>query len=145
MSTEREWEAEVQVKYELTTRYRALLIAVPILVSVCALAPAWHGGPQEVLVIGAIVACLAWWGYLSVPYSVELKEDDSAEFRSLLGRRVVRLADVQRVNAGRWNRGFVTVRSGGTVVNLFGTMPGVDALLHGIQRCNPTVSIERRR
>ena len=133
------------MRYELMPRHRVLLLALPTLVSIGATAPGWYGGPRILLVVGAIVVCLTWWGHLSVPYSLELKEDASVEFRSWLGRRIIRLADVQSVNAGRWNRGFVTVRSRSTVVNLLAAMPGLDPLLHGIRQCNPSAIIKGQR
>jgi len=125
------------MKYELQRSRRALLVAIPLVVTGAWAVAVWHGVPLSVAIGGVLLVALAWSGYLDVTYEFEVGPDDTIQFRSIARRRTLALREIRYIDARRWNRGFVTLRYAGGTVAIFRAMPGVRELVEEVRRRSP--------
>src|SRR5262245_53493327 len=124
------------MRFTLQRSHRVLLIALPTAATAGYMIALWHGivalrhgSPLELLPLAALTVGLAiialfWISYLRVPYEMELRPDDTAEFRALAGLQVVSLVEISYVDARIWNRGFITLRSPKGSIFIYRSMPG---------------------
>jgi hypothetical protein len=130
------------MKYTLQWWRRILLIAMPPIVTVWCAMVFWQGAPVGGLILATAMTLLLWASYLRVAYEVELRPDETVEFRAMAGRRVLALAEISLIDARHWNRGFIRVHSPKGVMTMFRGMPGASELLAAVRRCNPQAVIK---
>jgi hypothetical protein len=129
------------VRYELHRSGRALLIGIPLLVTAVCVAGICAGPTLDAVLFGVGASLLMWVSYLDVPYALDLRSDDTAQFWAITRRRVVAFRDIKYIGACRWSGGFVRLRSSRVRVAVFRNMPGVRELLEAVRRSNPAAVI----
>lgn len=124
------------MRYELHRRGRALLIGAPLLMTAASAVWICAGATLEAVLLGVGVSLLMWVSYLDVPYALDLRSDETAQFWAITRRRVVAFRDIKHIDARPWG-GFVTLRSPRVRVAMFRSMPGLKELLEAARRSNP--------
>jgi hypothetical protein len=102
---------------------------------------AWKGAPIPVLAFFFTVLVFAWFGYMKVPFEFVYEAGDSVRFESVMRSDSVAFRDIKRINAGKWNNGFVTISHTDGSVKLLRKMSGLHDLISEIQRSSPTVVV----
>ena len=121
-----------------------LIFLAPAVITVGWVAAIWKGAPILVLVMGFILAALAWHSYMTIPYQFAYEAGESICFQSVIRSVCVAFQDIRSVDVRKWNRGFVTIRHMGGSINLLRNMPGLKDLVEEIQRFNLSAVVKGR-
>ena len=97
--------------------------------------PVWHALPE--LVLGTAVGYILY----GIPHTIVLREADACvEFRSILRRRVVPVAEIRAIGPSRLWKGRLEVTHARGSEWLLAGFPGFEEVLAWIRRGNPAVS-----
>lgn len=98
-----------------TTRpQRVLLWLAPALITIAMVgfaagAASDPRAPAPIWILGVIAIAVGWWSYVSIPRRIAVDGSDLRLDRPL-GSITVPIAEIRKVDARGWNRGFVIVR-----------------------------------
>jgi hypothetical protein len=100
----------------------------------------FYAEPQ--LFFAAFLLVLAWrWNQLlKTPVEVRMRDDGVIEFRSVVGRRELRVDEIKRVM--RVGRGYWLEYGDGSL-NLYGNMEGIEDFLAHLRAVDPALEVKR--
>ena len=103
--------------------------------------PNWKGPPWFFGVF--LLAAIGWnvFWVLSLPHKIELYQDGTIEFVSVLKRRNVQARDIVSIKPDGTSFGFLVVRSAGSKIRLLAQFDGFHDFLARVKALNPTVEL----
>jgi hypothetical protein len=129
-----------------TTRpQRVLLWLAPALITIAMLgftigAASDPRAPGPLWILGVIIVAVGWWSYASIPRRIALNGAELVLDRPI-GSMSVPIAEVRRVDARVWNRGFVTVITQRRKIYLLRSTKNLFAIVAEIKQQNPSVTV----
>jgi len=129
-----------------TTRpQRVLLWLAPAFITIAMLgfaaaAASDPHAPGPIWILGVIVAAVGWWSYVSIPRRISVNGTDLLLERPI-GSITVPIAEVRKVDARPWNRGFVTVTSENRKIYLLRGTRNLFAIINEIKQQNPSAMV----
>ncbi|MGC4093075.1 MAG: hypothetical protein QM756_35345 [Polyangiaceae bacterium] len=124
----------------LTTAQRFYLSAVPVGASVFVAITASKSPLLGVLLIHVLLAALAWYSSLSIP-RVTGVWDRRLFWDAPLGGDEISLSEITEIDARRWYRRFVRIRTRRRTVYFLRSMPGLTDIFSTIARRNPQLTV----
>ena len=126
--------------------YLVLLIALPLAVAVgltCAALGLFgaDGPPTIVFVVVLPVALLSSYMCLRIPFEIRV-ENDTAEFRSVLGKQDIPLSEISSIRAKLFSLGFVDVTHGNGSIHLINQIDGFHDFVTTVKSSNPSVIVK---
>src|SRR5258708_28926410 len=126
--------------------YLLFILSWP-LIGVVGIAAAVFGlfGPDRsavwlfVIVLG--IGLFSSYRWLRFPFEIRVN-DGMVEFRSVVRKTVVPVAEIRSVRAKRYTLGFVDVRHGRGTVHLINQMDGFHDFVYTVKSLNPAAKIE---
>ena len=79
---------------------------------------------------------------MHIPYEFEHTDADTLIFKSFARSLTIRICNITDVDARRWNKGFIKIRSTQGSVSLFREMPGIHALINAVKDKNSMARIK---
>jgi hypothetical protein len=83
-----------------------------------------------------------WYAYLRIPYTITWRDDDSLEFRSLIGRTQVPVRQIISLKATPFTVGFISVKHQQGSLRIMSRMTGLYELIGRVKALNPEVEIK---
>lgn len=100
------------------------------------------GPPAWVFVIVLAFGLFNAYMWLRIPFEIKTLDNATIEFRSLLRKTDVSVAEIRSVRAKRCALGFVDVVHGRGTVHLLSQMEGFHDFVSTIKSANPAAKIE---
>jgi hypothetical protein len=124
--------------------YLVMLIAFPLafaVLSMCAALGLFSDAPPAIVfVVGLPIALYASYTCLRIPFEIRV-ENDTAEFRSVLGKRVVPLFEISSIRARQFSLGYVGVTHAKRTIYLINQMDGFHEFVTTVKSLNPSVIV----
>lgn len=125
--------------------YLVLLIAFPLafaVLSTCAALGLFGAAPPAIIfVVGLPIALYASCMCLRIPFEIRM-ENDTAEFRSVFGKRVVPLSEISSIRARQFSLGYVGVTHANGTIYLINQMDGFHEFVTTVKSSNPSVIVK---
>jgi hypothetical protein len=125
--------------------YLVMLIAFPlafVVLSTCAAFGSFRDAPPTIVfVIGLPLALYCSYRCLGIPFEIRV-EKDTAEFRSVLGKRVIPLSEISSIRTRRFSPGYVGVTHANGTIYLINQMDGFHEFVTTVKSLNPSVIVE---
>lgn len=83
-----------------------------------------------------------WYVYLRVPFEIKMLDDNSLEFRGILGRTTVSPQDIKSIKAEPLSVGFLNLKYTKGNIRLHNRMTGLYELIATVKSLNPDVEIK---
>lgn len=103
------------------------------------LASVGHG---SLIFVNVFPAWLAYRTILRVPFRITISDDHFAEFRSLLGRRVLLPGEVTLVRDVGWVSSYISLEYGAKRIEIYRNTKGILQLLSDLKELNPDAKFE---
>jgi len=129
-----------------TTRpQRVLLWLAPALITIAMVSFAVGAAsdpraPGPIWILGIIAVAMGWWSYVSIPRRIAV---DGADLRleRPMGSITVPIAEVRKVDARAWNRGFVIVTAEHRKIYMLRSTKNLFAIVNEIKQQNPSAMV----
>lgn len=103
-----------------------------------------HVGRGSLIFMALLLAWLAYSTVLRVPFRVTISDDHFAEFRSLLGRKVLLPGEVTSVDDAGWASSYIYLKYGRKQITLYRNTKEILGLLSDLQELNPDAEFKGR-
>lgn len=129
-----------------TTRpQRVLLWLAPALITIAMVgfaagAASDRRAPAPIWILGVIAIAVGWWSYVSIPRRIAVDGSDLRLDRPL-GSITVPIAEIRKVDARGWNRGFVIVTAEHRKIYMLRSTKNLFAVVNEIKQQNPSVMV----
>jgi hypothetical protein len=129
-----------------TTRpQRVLLWLAPALITIAMLgfaaaAASDPRAPGPIWILGVLVVAVGWWSYVSIPRRIAVNGSDLLLERPI-GSITVPIAEVRKIDARAWNRGFVIVTAENRKIHLLRSTRNLFAIVNEIKQQNPSAMV----
>lgn len=94
--------------------------------------------PRVVAFVGPVLMA---WHYANLSIELSLSNGRSLESRSLLRKISVAVTAIVEIDARRWNRGFISIRTPRTTITLYRDAPGALEAMREVARMNPAIRL----
>jgi hypothetical protein len=111
-----------------------------VFVAILMVGRGWNAIPLGVPIILILLVAWCWYSYLAIPRSVRL-EGEFLVCERPTGRLSIAIGDIQKIDARKWNRGFVKVVAGNRSIYFLRNMPGLLQLLARVSDDRPGIAV----